>query len=200
LEKWSDLCKVIFLTNDLSKLDAAVQRRCDVIELGLPPIQEGARILGRILDAEEYKIDPDTVLAFTRGHFAAGDDRNMSTLLRAAQLALESDGVLPIPPEGDKSAALTLEVWRSEYQTEDATDGAKLLNDLAVVFARYLSLPKGGQEAFALWTVFAWAHLSAFLRRDEYRGGARGVLQHHGGPAGGDAGHWEGCHRWPHSD
>ena len=51
-----------------------------------------------------------------------------------------------------------LEEWRSAYRPEDATAGAKLLDDLAAAFATYLSLPKGGRETLALWTVFAWAH------------------------------------------
>ncbi len=160
MEEWSDLCQIVFLTNELLT-DKAVRDRCDVIEMVRPPIPECAHFLAAVLTAEDIGADPTTVQAFTRWHFAVASDddhRSMRGLLRAAQDAIATDGKLPVPPEAEYSSALMLEEWRSEYRPEDATDGAKLLNDLADAFATYLSLPKGGKETLALWTVFAWAH------------------------------------------
>src|SRR5207247_770271 len=89
---------------------------------------------------------------------ADDDHRSMRGLLRAAQHEIKTNGILPAPPEAARSSKLTLEEWRSAYRPEDALDGAKLLDGLVAQFTKYVSLPKGGVETLALWTVFAWAH------------------------------------------
>lgn len=156
LENWEDLCRVIFITNDPDKLDRAVRRRCDPIVMDRPPTDEIARVLGRVIEKEGVTLDLAMVQAFVRGYFVEHPDGDLASLLSAAQRYIETKGQLPVPPEPPPSSKL--EMWQSQYRPEDATDGAKLLNDLTAEFAKYLSLPMGGVEAMALWTVFAWVH------------------------------------------
>src|SRR5207248_11148664 len=91
-------------------------------------------------------------------HFAAVEDRDLRSLLATAQHHVATSGVLPVPTAVERSPALMLEEWQGAHRTAAATDGARLLNELAAAFSKYLWLPMGGQEAFVLWTVFAWAH------------------------------------------
>ena len=161
LEDWADLCRVIFITNNLSKLDLAVQSRCDVIEMARPPLDECARVLGEVLMAEGVDVEPRTVREFTSGHFAGGsedDHRDLRTLLASAQHSVETAGTLVVPP-GTAQLTTVEMIWQgTEVAEEEVKDGAKILNDLASEFSKYLSLPYGGVEALALWTVFVWAH------------------------------------------
>ena len=159
METWRDLCDVIFITNELEKLDAAVKSRCDLVALVRPPHDECARVLGRIVELEGVTIDPGTIRAFVRGHFASGSDdspRDLRTLLSIAQRYVETTGTLPAPP--DQQPGTLLEVWQGQSRPEDTPEGAQLLNALADQFNRFLVLPNGGVEALTLWTVFAWAH------------------------------------------
>ena len=161
LENWAEHCRVIFITNSLDKLDPAIKSRCEVILVGKPPAEECSRVLNSILVREGHDIEPATVLAFTRAHFEADSDddrRDLRTLLAAAQHAITTEGVLPLPPEPERESQTLLEEWHTWSADGGAADGAKLLNDLATVFSTYVSLPRGGAEVFALWTVFAWAH------------------------------------------
>lgn len=161
LEEYYDLCRVIFLTNDLSKLDAALQSRCDVISFTRPPLDECARVLRDVLLAEGKDLAFDDVLSFTRGHFAADEGRDLRSLLSSAQYYIEGpEGRLPAPyltPQTERTVVLE-ELWRDGGQKTDASEGARILDDLAIQFSNYLSLPPGGVEALSLWTVFAWAH------------------------------------------
>jgi Protein of unknown function (DUF3631) len=50
------------------------------------------------------------------------------------------------------------ELWRANCTQTDASEGARILGDLAAQFDKYVSLPPGGVEALSLWTVFVWAH------------------------------------------
>jgi hypothetical protein len=159
MEAWHDLCVVIFITNDLEKLDAALKSRCDLVEMVRPPRDECARILGRVVEEAGFTIDAGTIGAFVRGHFASGSDDSPSdlrTLLSAAQRYVETTGTLPVSP--DPPSVTLLEVWQGQSRPEDTPDGAQLLNELADQLNRFLVLPNGGVEALTLWTVFAWAH------------------------------------------
>ena len=159
MEGWRDLCDVIFITNDLEKLDAALKSRCDVVTMVRPPHDECARVLGRIIEAEGTAVDPGVIRAFVRGHFAGGSDdspRDLRTLLSEAQRYVETTGTLPTPP--DPQPGTLLEVWNGEWNPENTPEGAQLLSNLADQFNRFLVLPTGGVEVLALWTVFAWAH------------------------------------------
>jgi len=158
LEEWIDLCQAIFITNDISKLDAAVRSRCDAIEMTRPPIQECARVLEQVLATEGVTVEARTVFEFTSAYFAGGDGVDLRTFLAHAQHCIETQGNLPVPPEAERAAGHMVEIWQSEYRSEDVPDGAKLLNALVDQFTKYVSLPKGGVEALALWTVFTWAH------------------------------------------
>jgi len=157
MEQWFEECHIIFLTNDVSKLDDAVKSRCEVIPMTRPPVQECARVLGNVLKAEAVDADPQTIFEFTSAYFGGGGE-DMRGFLSEAQHQIETQGMLPVPPEADRAAGHMLEVWQGNYRAEDVPDGAKLLNQLADQFAKYVSLPNGGVEALALWTVFAWVH------------------------------------------
>jgi uncharacterized protein DUF3631/ATPase family protein associated with various cellular activities (AAA) len=156
LELWADLCKVIFLTNELDKLEKPLRDRCEEIVMERPPNDECGRVLGLVLAKEGISSDPETVQAFVWGYFTGNPDAGLRKLLGDAQGLIETTGQLPVPPPPPLGSML--EMWQSTYRPEDATDGAKLLNDLTTQFSTYLVLPPGGVEALALWTVFAWAH------------------------------------------
>jgi hypothetical protein len=160
LEKYYKVCRVIFITNDLSKLDAPLKSRCDVIRFERPPLDECARMLGEVLKAEGKEVAPADVHAFTRGHFAA-DGTDLRSLLASAQEYMESpEGRLPAPPipaQAERAERLD-ELWRAGGPKTDASEGAQILDDLATEFSKYLALPRGGVEALSLWTVFTWAH------------------------------------------
>lgn len=160
LEEYANLCKVIFLTNKIAKLDTALRSRCYEHEFARPPIHECARVLGDVLKAEGKEVAPDDVHAFTRGHYAADDRRDLRSLLGNAQKYLETEGRLPappIPPQAERALVLE-ELWRASGQKTDASEGARILDDLATQFDKYVSLPPGGAVALALWSAFAWAH------------------------------------------
>jgi DNA polymerase III delta prime subunit len=112
LERFAENCLAIFITNDLSKLDAAIQSRCDVIELGRPPIEECARVLEEVLKAENVSVPGADVRSFTRGHFHSDDRRDLRTLLSTAEHYIKTDGSLPLesvspPPRLPVMAART---------------------------------------------------------------------------------------------
>ena len=103
-----------FLTNDLSKLDDAVRSRCDVIEMGRPPLDECARVLGKVLMAEGVDVQPRTVREFTSGHFAGGsedDPRDLRTLLASAQHSVEDARTLVVPP-GSAQLTTVETIWQ----------------------------------------------------------------------------------------
>lgn len=159
LEEYWDLCRVIFITNDLSKLDAALQSRCDVIAFERPPRDECARVLGEVLKREGKDVAPEDVRRFTDGHFAAADGHDLRSLLATAQDYIEREVPLPFPPMPPQAerAERVDELWRAGPRA-DAGEGARILDNLATEFSKYVSLPPGGVEALALWTLFAWAH------------------------------------------
>src|SRR5712691_168312 len=74
IEEWAADCKVIFVTNDVLKLDDAIKSRCEMIELLRPPTEECARILGQVLEAEKIAIAPRTIYEFTSAYFAGGGE------------------------------------------------------------------------------------------------------------------------------
>lgn len=163
LEEWGDHCRAIFVTNDLTKLDDAIRSRCDEIELARPPIQECARVLEAVLKAEGVAVEPAVVLSFVRAHFFGASDterRDLRTLLASAQHHVETTGTLPAEPRSQPAArALAMrDDWQAGRKPPGAGDGSTMLNDLASQFVKYASLPNGGAEALALWTVFVWAH------------------------------------------
>jgi uncharacterized protein DUF3631/ATPase family protein associated with various cellular activities (AAA) len=152
LEDFADNCRVIFTTNDLSKLESAIQSRCDVIEIVRPPLEECARVLEAVLKAEGIQVEPPEVLAFTTNHFGVESEspRDMRSLLGAAQHSVEVHGsTLRIPRD---NAAGWGDVW------PHGVDGNQLLADLSFQLARYLVLPEGGIPAVALWTLYTWVH------------------------------------------
>src|SRR5207249_3368615 len=76
LEEWADLCRIIFITNKVDKLDGALRDRCEEIPMALPPPEECEHVLGRILAAEGHDIPADAVRAFT-GRYFIGANRSM---------------------------------------------------------------------------------------------------------------------------
>ena len=111
LEDRAELCRVIFITNRLDKFDVALRSRCKEIEMGRPPIEECARVLGSILEREGVSVEPATVLAFTQGYFAAatdGERRDLRSLLETTEHAIATEGSLPVPPEPESSSATLL--------------------------------------------------------------------------------------------
>jgi putative DNA primase/helicase len=158
LERWADLCRVIFVTNNVAKVDRAVRSRCDVIEMARPPVDECARVLGRLLRAEgAEEVEPETVLEFTRQHFAGGSEEDMRSLLRSAQECFKALGTLVVPATAASAPVIDM-IWQGAEVVAEAGDGAEILNAVAAEYNKYLSLPDGGVETLTLWTVFAWAH------------------------------------------
>jgi len=150
LEEFEHVCRVMFLTNKVEKFDPAVRSRCEIVEVGLPPLDERTRVLERILTAEGITAAPADVQGFVSGHFAGAsedDPRDMRTLLSAAEHSVETHGELHIEPPSDSGWG---DVWPKRVE------GNQLLFDLAEQFRRHLVLPAGGYPAVALWTLFAW--------------------------------------------
>jgi replication-associated recombination protein RarA len=113
LEEYYDLCRVIFTTNDLAKLDAAVRSRCDVVSFERPPHDECARVLGEVLKKEGKGVAPEDVLAFTNGHFGEDADHDLRSLLATAQGYVESGVALPvpsIPPQVERARRLEVRI------------------------------------------------------------------------------------------
>jgi len=148
LEQYEDRIRVIFTTNDLNGLNAALQSRCTVISMGPPPVDECARYLGGVLEAEGVAATPHEVLAFTVNHFggASGDLRG---LLQDAQNSVLIHGAL-------RTDIFAFPGWGDAWP--EPVDGAELLDQLEAAFRRYLSLPDGGATALALWVMLAHAH------------------------------------------
>lgn len=141
MESFGAQCMIIFTTNAVDDLDAAMRSRCRVIEMEPPPLKERARVLERVLAAEGHEIDGDLVLQFADRY------TDMRELLRAAEDSIGMHNTLVIEPvKGDP------EYW------PHPVDGSLLLSGLAEAFSRYLALPAEVPAVLALWTLFAHAH------------------------------------------
>lgn len=144
LENYAGTHTVIFTTNHIEKIDAAIRSRCDALEMGPPPLAEKARVLQRVLDEARLVASADAVARFA----AAFDD--MRQLLREAQDSFQMYRELRVPALAP--AALSQDVWPAPV------DAAQLLDDIVEAFSRYLVLPEHGAVALALWSVFSHAH------------------------------------------
>ena len=144
LEEYASTHTLIFTTNHLAKLDAAIQSRCEVIEMGPPPIAERARVLRRILDHESVTAAPDVIERF------AAQFEDMRQLLREAQDSFAVLGELRAPNRAVSSGSDL--VWPVPVVLQD------VLDEIAGAFRRYLMLPDGAADVLALWSVFAHAH------------------------------------------
>lgn len=134
----------IFTTNEVAKVNDALASRCDKLEFQPPPVEERARVLERVLAAEQLSVEPETIRRF------AEHESDMRQLLRNAQNSITIHGTLQIDTTvgGDPRS----DAWPTPV------DGSELLASVAWELSNYVALPEGASPAIALWVLFAHGH------------------------------------------
>jgi hypothetical protein len=150
MEEYAEDSRFIFTTN-APLPDAAILDRAHVVNLDTShiPIQEKARILRRVLDAEGLHAEQTVLEDYA---MAA---RTMRELLTVAEWSFRQHGKLIarcVGPSEQASAPETDAVWPVPV------NGAALLDAFRARLLRHVALPEGGEDAVVLWVLFAHAH------------------------------------------
>ena len=67
IEEVENRCKFIFMTNNISKIDEAIQSRCTPVEIKNPPIADIIKHIENILDAEGIRYDGGALTNIVQG-------------------------------------------------------------------------------------------------------------------------------------
>jgi DNA polymerase III delta prime subunit len=133
MESYAERARFIITGNEGYRIIPAIQSRCQVFPLSVPPFKERARVLMNVLKAEGIIATPQVVLSYAEAYT---DMRQL--LMRAQRAYLENDKTLPLaqPPAslsgGQLLAAIERGIWadvRAVAQSEDF-DAVRSLRDL----------------------------------------------------------------------
>ena len=69
METQEHLCKFLFMTNDIGKIDPAIQSRCSVIEITDPPKFDMIRFMERILTLEGICFEQGILETFVQDYY-----------------------------------------------------------------------------------------------------------------------------------
>jgi replication factor C small subunit len=69
MERSDKRCKFIFMTNNMERIDRAIQSRCVLVEIKNPPIPDILRFLENILGNEKVKYDKEILLNFVQKNY-----------------------------------------------------------------------------------------------------------------------------------
>lgn len=102
IEAYADRARFIFTANLQHKIIGAIQSRCQILQMGRPPLKERYKVLASVLEAEEIEAEPQILLSYAERY------PDMRRMLWAAQLAWFAEGVLltAAPEIGDGGPAL----------------------------------------------------------------------------------------------
>lgn len=90
MENYGDRSRFILATTEPDRILEPVKSRSTVVNLSHPPVEERARVLRNVLEAEDVEAEEGVVEALARQH------EDFRALLRAAESwSVETDGVLP---------------------------------------------------------------------------------------------------------
>jgi DNA polymerase III delta prime subunit len=69
MERSDKRCKFIFMTNNIDKIDSAIQSRCLLVAIKNPPIPDMLNLLERIIESEKIRYDNEKLIGFVHKHY-----------------------------------------------------------------------------------------------------------------------------------